>query len=165
MSVWEYPFYSTIISRIWFFASFLHIWIILIMLSSAPSLATQQISQIYDNFWPIFNWGKLSPGKKTAQSFLHRGTKKWIWKWGRSFWGGLKGMLKVGKPVQRLPSTNWESSLKDNLGKFLTANQGSLVDNATLNIWSDRHQTFAMLATQTLTKEIKATQEGCWKYH
>ena len=42
---------------------------------------------------------------------------------------GLKGMLKVGKPLQRLSSNNWESSLKDNLGNYLTANLRSLVEN------------------------------------
>ena len=42
---------------------------------------------------------------------------------------GLKGMLKVGKPVQGLSSNNWESSLKDNLGNYLTANLRSLVEN------------------------------------
>ena len=42
---------------------------------------------------------------------------------------GSKGMLKTGVKAVATQLTNRESSLKDNLGNYLTANLRSLVEN------------------------------------
>ena len=42
---------------------------------------------------------------------------------------GSKGMLKTGAKAVANQPTNWESSLKANLGNYLTANLRSLVEN------------------------------------
>ena len=55
--------------------------------------------------------------------------------------------------------TDWESSLKDNLGNYLTANLRSLVENELPNISSDGYQAFAMLETHPL-KEALVFQDG-----